>query len=188
VFLSTAAVSHQHRWLLGATLTAFAIVVQTWTMGRAVFLLDVALAIAFVFWVMQSAVAPASRVLPALIVSLLVQVAHFSEEFRTGFQTEFPSRFGYTWGDARFFAFNVAWLVVFGASAVAVARGRRLGYLAAYFLAIGGGIGNGLGHLALAAGVGGYYPGGYTATLALAAGVFLLVRLRPSPAPADRVR
>jgi hypothetical protein len=95
-------------------------------------------------------------------------------------QHALPSFFGYDWENWRFLAFNGVWVGVFIASAVAVARGRRLGYLGA-FLAVGGGIGHGLAHLALAAAAGGYFPGLYTAPLVI--GTLLLARLlQPSPA------
>jgi hypothetical protein len=165
-----------------AVLVAAAVVAQSWVMGRAVVALDVALVVSYALWASRVAPAPPPRVLPALIAALLVQLAHLAEEYRAGFQQAFPALFGYGWSDRRFLAFNLAWLAVFGASALAVARGRRLGYLGATFLAVGGGIGNGLGHLALAARAGGYFPGLYTAPLALGAGAVLLARLwSPNP-------
>jgi hypothetical protein len=56
-------------------------------------------------------------------------------------------------------------------------------YMIALFLAVGGGIGNGLGHIVLAIRAGGYFPGTYTAPLVFLAGAFLAVQLlRPAHA------
>ncbi|AHG88195.1 HXXEE motif-containing protein [Gemmatirosa kalamazoonensis] len=76
---------------------------------------------------------------------------------------------------------NAAWLAVFAASLWAMRRRGRaasLGALGATFLALGGGVGNGVAHLALALRAGGYFPGLYTAALCLVAGAVLLARLR----------
>jgi hypothetical protein len=53
------------------------------------------------------------------------------------------------------------------------------------FLALGGGVGNGLGHLVLAARARGYFPGVYTGALALLAGSALLFRLMKTSAEAE---
>jgi hypothetical protein len=161
----------------GVALVAVALVAQSWFMGRAVVLLDVALVISCALWAARPAPGSPARVLPVLAAALLVQLVHLAEEYRAGFQRALPALFGYAWEDWRFLTFNGVWLVLFAASAGAVARRRRLGYLGAFFLAVGGGIGNGLAHLALAAAAGGYFPGVYTAPLLLAAGTLLLVRL-----------
>lgn len=169
-----------------AAVVAAAIIAQSWFMGRAVVPLDVALAVSYALWVARPVPALPARVLPALAVALLVQLAHLAEEYRAGFHRAYPALFGYAWEDWRFLAFNAAWLLAFAASAGAVARGRRLGYLGAYFLAVGGGVGNGVAHLALAARAGGYFPGAYTAPLSLAAGLLLLARLLGRP-PSERI-
>jgi hypothetical protein len=165
-----------------AVLVTVAVLVQTLLMGRAVIALDAALLISLALWAVHPSRLPPARVLPVFAAAIVVQAAHLVEEYRAGFQRSFPSLFGYIWEDWRFLSFNVAWLVVLGACAAAMARRRRLGYLGAFFLAIGGGIGNGIGHLALAAREGGYFPGVFTAPLSIAAGSVLLVRLlKPAP-------
>jgi hypothetical protein len=175
-----AALARTHRG--AALLVAAALLAQTIVMGPAVAALDVALLVSYALWAARPVPAPPRRVLLALGAAVLVQLAHLAEEYHAGFQRAFPALLGYAWSDARFLGFNAAWLAVFAASALLVARGRRLGYLGATFLAVGGGIGNGLGHLALVARAGGYFPGAYTAPLALGAGALLLAQLlRKSP-------
>ncbi|MFL5385308.1 MAG: hypothetical protein ACJ8GN_22545 [Longimicrobiaceae bacterium] len=66
---------------------------------------------------------------------------------------------------------------MFAAGGIGLAQGRREAYLVALFLALGGGIGNGVGHLALAARAGGYFPGAYTGALALVVGGILAHRM-----------
>ena len=155
-------------------------------MGRAVFLLDLALILSFALWAGRSRMGSPRRVLPALATAVVVQLVHLTEEYYTGFQRALPALFGYAWEDWRFLTFNGAWLLAFGASAVAIAHRRSLGYLGAFFLAVGGGVGNGLAHLALVVRAGGYFPGAYTAPLSFAAGVLLLARLLDGSA--DRVQ
>jgi hypothetical protein len=167
---------------VASLLVACAVLVQTLVMGRAIVVLDVALVISLVVWgAYRRRLAPAPRVLPAFTVALLVQIAHFFEEYYTGFHRSFPALFGYVWEDGRFVAFNVAWVAILAVSAFAILRGYRLGYLGGFFLAIGAGIGNGFGHLALAARAGGYFPGSYTAVLSFGVGSVLLAQLIRSP-------
>ena len=174
----------ERKAVLGASavLAGGAILAQTWFMGWAVVGLDVALVVSYALWASRPAPVLPARVLPVLIAACVVQVAHLTEEYRTGFQRAFPALFGYAWEDRRFLTFNLVWLAVFAASAVAIARRQRLGSLPALFLALGGGIANGLAHLVLAARAGGYFPGAYTAPLCFVAGLLLLRRLLERPA------
>lgn len=153
------------------------IAAQSWFMGRAVLLLNLVLVLSFAVWATRPRTASPRRVLPAVAAAVVVQLGHLTEEYYTGFQRALPALVGYAWEDWRYLTFNGAWLVAFAASAVAIAHRQRLGYLGAFFLALGGGVGNGLAHLALVARAGGYFPGAYTAPLCLVAGVLLLARL-----------
>jgi hypothetical protein len=154
------------------------------TMGRAVALLAVALLVSYVLWLARFMWPPASRVIPAFAVAVAIQCVHLLEEYRTGFYRIFPSAMGSeAWSARRFLAFNLVWLAVFVVAGVGLQRVWRPAYLIALFLAIGGGIGNGLGHIMLAIRVGGYFPGVYTAPLALLSGAFLAFQLfRPARA------
>ncbi|HEX8243328.1 MAG TPA: HXXEE domain-containing protein [Longimicrobium sp.] len=152
-------------------------------MGRAVVVLAAALAASYAVWAARTEWGPPRRMLPAYTAAVLVQCVHLAEEFRTGFHARFPPLLGaQPWPAGRFLAFNFAWLAVFALAGIGLARGKRLAYLVALFLALGGGIGNGLGHLGLALRAGGYFPGAYTGALALVAGSMLMYRLmRPTP-------
>ena len=147
------------------------------TMGRAVALLAVALVVAYVVWLAQPVLEP-RRVLFAYLLAVLVQGLHFIEEYRAGFYREFPPLVGAApWSRPAFLLFNLAWLLVFVLAARGLTRRWRPAAVVALFLAIGGGVLNGLGHFALAARAGAYFPGLYTAPLSLAAGSYLLLRI-----------
>lgn len=147
------------------------------TMGRAVALLAVALVLAYVVWLAQSVLEP-RRVLSAYLLALAAQGLHFIEEYRAGFYREFPPLVGAApWSRSTFLLFNLAWLFVFVLAAQGVARRWRPAAVVVLFLALGGGVLNGLGHFALAARAGAYFPGLYTAPLSLAAGSYLLLRI-----------
>jgi Protein of unknown function with HXXEE motif len=114
------------------------------------------------------------RLLWPAALAVVVQAAHFAEELGSGFQRELPSLAGAPpWSLARFALFNGAWLVAFAWAAAT--RGRsRLGLAILGFLALGGGLLNGVAHVLLAIWRGGYFPGLATAPICGAAGAWLL--------------
>ena len=147
-------------------------------MGRAVSPLVVALGLAYVLWVGRLAWHSSGRTLLVYAASLVAQSAHLVEEYRTGLYDAFPPLFGAEpWSPNRFLLFNLAWMGAFFIGLFGLANQRRWAYLIALFLAIGGGVGNGLGHLVLVLMRGGYFPGAITAVLVLAAGTVLLWEL-----------
>jgi hypothetical protein len=169
--------SRSERVLTGLAV-AIACAVTLATMGRATTFLVVAMVVSYGLWSRRSDWSRAHGVIGVYAVAVLVQCAHLAEEYLSGFYRVFPPVFGAeSWSARRFLVFNLVWLIVFVIAGVALARGKRAAYLVATFLAIGGGIGNGLGHLALAAREGGYFPGAYTGTLALVVGSLLAYRL-----------
>jgi len=115
-----------------------------------------------------------------------VQCLHFVEEFFTGFHHEFAKWFGYEWSESEFVVFNLGWLLIFALAVVGIKRRMRLAYLVLLFLAIAGGIGNGIGHLLLAAKRGRYFPGAVTAPFCLIMGVMLLLGLFREPREAKK--
>jgi hypothetical protein len=169
--------------LLGAAFTLAAVTAQQHWMGAATALLDTALVAAFLLWSGAFRLNDPARVLPVYLLGLVVQCLHFAEEFATGFQRDFPHLLGYEWSDARFVTFNMVWLALFLLAALGVHRRVSLAYLAVTFFALGGGIGNGAGHLLLCLRRGGYFPGAVTAPLCLLLGILLIHRLFTSPAP-----
>jgi hypothetical protein len=151
---------------------------QLVVMGRAVTPLVIALVVSYILWIGQGVRRPTRGLLAAYAAALIVQCLHLVEEYRTGFYRVFPPVFGAEpWSPGRFLVFNFTWLAAFLIAGIGIAYVRRSAYVVALFLAIGGGIGNGLGHLALAVRRGGYFPGTYTAVLALFVGSILLRKL-----------
>jgi hypothetical protein len=156
-------------------------------MGRATVLLVATLVVCYGVWARRSEWPPAESIIGVYAVAVVVQCAHLVEEYRTGFYRVFPAVFGGDpWSAQRFLTFNLVWLTVFVIAGVGLLRGKQGAYLVALFLAIGGGIGNGLGHLALSAREGGYFPGAYTGVLALIVGSILAYRLMRRPVDVTR--
>lgn len=153
------------------------------TMGRVTIPLVVTLAVCYGIWARRSEWPAAKNIIGVYSVAVIVQFAHLFEEYRTGFYRAFPAVFGADpWSARRFLVFNFAWLTVFLIAGFGLVRGRRGAYLVAMFLAIGGGILNGLAHIALSIREGGYFPGAYTGVLALLVGSVLTYRLMLRPA------
>jgi len=161
----------------GAALVAAIVILQTAVMGRAIVLLDVALAVAWIVWSMRREWSAKKGPLPLYAVGLLAFAAHSAEEYATGFYRQFPAFAGYEWSPSLFIAFNVAWFVIFAIAGLAAQRGQSFGFLFILFFALGGGIMNGVGHILIAAILGRYFPGLITAPLLLVIGVALLRRL-----------
>jgi hypothetical protein len=167
---------------------AAVVALQTLVMGRAIVGLDAGLVLAFVFWRARPHLdADARRAVAAVYwPGLALQGAHFAEEWATGFARTLPGFFGYAWSDARFAAFNLAWLAVFVAAGVGLRRGADLALLPIWFFALVGGIGNGVLHVAAAVARGGYFPGVVTAPALFVVGVLLVRRLAAGVTPARR--
>lgn len=163
--------------LFGAFLVVTVVTAQAVWMGPAASLLGVGLVISYLVWVGTRWRDEVAAVLPMYLLAIAVQCAHFTEEYLTGFQRQFPGLVGYEWSDARFVSFNMAWLAAFVLAALGVYQRVALAYLGVLFLAVGGGVGNGAGHLLLSLRQGGYLPGVATAPLCLLAGLGLLARL-----------
>jgi hypothetical protein len=162
---------------LGALFVLVAIAVQVLFMGPAISLLCLGLVIAYLFWVATRWTNNPRKILPIYLLAILVQCLHLAEEYFTGFHHQFPRLLGYQWTGTQFLAFNAVWLAMFLLAAVGVYFGVRLAYLIVFFLALAGGIANGVGHMILALKSWGYFPGAFTAPLCFAVGVALLLKL-----------
>lgn len=99
--------------------------------------------LAYGVWVAAPLRNDAGAVLPVYLLAIAVQCLHFTEEYVTGFQHQFPRLFGDDWSDARFVTFNMLWLAAFVLAALGVYRRVQLAYLIVLFLALIGGAGNG---------------------------------------------
>ena len=161
-----------------ALAVALASLITLFTMGRATIVLVATMAISYWIWTSRKTWPEPERIIWPYAFSVSVLWVHVFEEYGTGFHVAFPAIFGAApWSADRFLAFNCLWLAIFFTAGFSLAQGKRFGYLVAVFLALGAGIGNGLGHLALSAQRGGYFPGAYTGAAALVAGVVLAYRL-----------
>ena len=166
---------------LFAVLTA---AVSLLVMGPAVGALCLAMLGAFVLYLrtFRRRLPSPESVLPLYLSAVAWQLLHFVEEFATGFHRELPPLVGAEpWSDARFLAFNMVHYALFLVSGVALVKGiRPLTYFAAFFLVVM--LVNGVGHPALALGVGGYFPGLWTSLASPVWAVLILARLRVAAA------
>ena len=123
-----------------------------------------------------------------LVVALVIQGIHFSEEAATGFHERLGAVLGLPGMSFTFFMFfNIAWLLIWIASVPGLRSARVAAYFAAWFLAIAG-ILNGIAHPLLAIAAGGYFPGLVSSPFIGAAGIWLWLRLRRSTQPHDDLK
>jgi hypothetical protein len=163
--------------MVGAVFVLMVLAAQTRWMGRAIILLSGGLVLAYGVWVACRWKNDAAAILPTYLLAVAVQCLHFTEEYVTGFQHRFPQLFGDDWSDARFVTFNMLWLAAFVLAGLGVYRRVQLAYLIVLFLALIGGVGNGISHLVLSAAHRGYFPGVVTAPFCLLMGIALVTRL-----------
>jgi Protein of unknown function with HXXEE motif len=163
--------------IIGAALVGIVLAAQTRWMGRPIIFLSGGLVVSYGVWAAGRWRNDAAAVLPVYLLAIVVQCLHFTEENLTGFQHRFPRLFGDDWSDARFVTFNMFWIAAFVLAGVGVYRRVPLAYLIVLFLALIGGVGNGVSHLVLSAANRGYFPGLITAPFCVLAGVMVLVRL-----------
>lgn len=163
--------------VLPAPFVFLAALLQFILMGPAVAVLSLGLIAAYALWAVTRLNYQSAAILPLYLIGIAVQCLHCCEEYLTGFQRELPGLLGYAWSDTRFIVFNLMWLSLFVGAAAGVQRGIRPAYLIVIFFALAGGIGNGLGHIALSIVRQRYFPGTLTAPLSLMVGILLLRRL-----------
>jgi len=141
--------------------------------------LAASVALAFTFYRAPVSVGAAThnRAIPLIATCLVLQSAHFIEEYTTRFYQRFPALLGLAPWSARFFvAFNVFWLIVWAVAALGVRSGSRVAFFPLWFLAMAM-IANGIAHPVLAVRASGYFPGLITAPVLGITGVALWMRL-----------
>lgn len=105
---------------------------------------------------------------------VLFQVAHFAEEYLLQFHLRFPELLRLPpWPVEFFVAFNVAWLVIWGAAIAGIAKLPRVAAFPLWFLAIVSAA-NGIVHPLLSLADGGYFPGLWSSPFVGILGALLL--------------
>ena len=130
--------------IIGAILVLIVLAAQKLWMGPAIMFLSGGLILAYVVWVTGRWKNDVAEVLPIYLLAVTVQCLHFTEEYVTGFQHQFPRLFGYDWSDPRFVMFNMLWLAAFVLAGLGIYRRVQLAYLIVLCLALIGGVGNGI--------------------------------------------
>lgn len=121
-----------------------------------------------------SALPELNRVRRVAAMTIIMQCAHFTEEWYNGFHKRFPEMLGLVpWSDTFFVFFNVIWIAIWSLCAAFLRIQPRAFSFPIWFLAIASVV-NGIGHPVLAIVSGGYFPGLWTSPFPGAAGVLLL--------------
>lgn len=126
---------------------------------------------------------------PRLLIpyALLVgtEALHMAEEYATGFPGQFSRLLGIPFPEPLFVTLILTALGVWTLGLAALAVRNPLGYYAAWYVAIGPGLANGVAHLVFPVAAGSlYFPGLATVALPTAASILLIRRMVPSPAAA----
>jgi len=117
------------------------------------------------------------RAVRAVVATVLVQGAHFTEETATGFYQRFPELLGLApWPSEFFVWFNLTWLAIWLIAAWGLAARRWVALFPLWFLGIAS-VANGIAHPLLSLAVRGYFPGLVTSPFVGAAGILVLRRL-----------
>lgn len=114
----------------------------------------------------------------ALVLALVIQGIHFTEEATTGFPERLGALLGIPAMPMSFFVvFNLLWLAIWVVSVPGIRSARTGAFFAAWFLAIAG-MFNAIAHPLLAIAANGYFPGLVTSPFIGVAGFWLWLRLR----------
>ncbi|HEY2434747.1 MAG TPA: HXXEE domain-containing protein [Vicinamibacterales bacterium] len=175
--------SSRDRMLGGSVVVAAALFQGLW-LGRAAALISVAFLAAYAVWLWGAWSLGSPSLQATYVVAVAIFFVHACEEFLTGFQRRLPALVGDHWTDTQFLVFNATWFAAFVLAGWGLRRRRPLAVLIVLFLALGGGVGNGVAHLLLVVAQGGYFPGAWTAPLCLIVGTALLRQLFTVPATA----
>jgi hypothetical protein len=146
-------------------------------MGPAVIFLNIGLILSLLAWLATGVgqTQPHRLIGPLFLASIAVQVLHLVEEYGGRFYELLPALFDqYPWQPQRFVVFNLIWIGIFLVAAVGVFKRIRLAYLAVWFMALVGGVGNAIFHTWLAIQNAGYAPGVATALINLPLGIALV--------------
>jgi hypothetical protein len=158
-------------------LSAIVVAVNSAVLGAPTIVLSIGFVVCALIWATREW-RRVPRLVPVATVAVVLLCLHFTEELVSGFAREFPALFGERWAVGTFVGFNVGWLVVFTVCTFGVARSQPLAFLGVLFLALIGGVANGIGHIVLSLLTGRVFAGTYTAPLLIVVGLVLARTLR----------
>ena len=149
-------------------------------MGFSVIFLNIGLAVSLIVWLNFKN--SYSRKLPLLyLIGILIQLAHFLEEYYMGFYKELPSIFNAnSWTGSQFIIFNIVWLIIFLLAAIGSFKKFKLSFLIVWFFVLIGGIGNGIMHIGLSLLRKEYFPGSVTSVFLFAIGIIMIQNITSS--------
>lgn len=110
-------------------------------------------------------------------LGVLLQAAHFGEEYSHQFYVRFPELLGLnSWSEDFFVTFNLFWLVIWVLSIACIGKVPRMAIFPLWFLAIAS-TANGFIHPMMSVIMGGYFPGLWSSPFVGLLGVVLLLAL-----------
>jgi hypothetical protein len=120
-----------------------------------------------------SAFSAMNRVRRLAAITVVLQCAHFTEEWYTGFYRRFPEVLGLApWPGEFFSIFNLSWIAIWCLCTAFLQSQPRVLSFPIWFLAIAS-IANGIGHPMLSVASGGYFPGLWSSPFVGVAGLLL---------------
>lgn len=166
--------------IIGALFATLAFAFNFWYMGFPILFLNIGLIISLIIWLNFNK--SYSRKLSWLyLISILIQVAHFLEEYFTGFYKVFPSFFSdRPWTGNQFIAFNIIWLIIFLLASIGTFKNIKLSFLVLWFFIVVGCIGNAVLHIGSTLLRQQYFSGTVTAFFLLIMGVTMIKEIRNS--------
>jgi hypothetical protein len=166
--------------IIAILFTVVAIGFNFWFMGLTVVFLNIGLAVSLILWLNFTKIY--SRRLSWLYMAgILIQLAHFMEEYYTGFYKDLPLIFNQNpWTGSQFLQFNIIWLIIFLLTAIASFKNIRLSFLVVWFFILIGGVGNGIMHIGLSLSRKEYFPGTVTAFLLFFIGLIMIKNIASS--------
>ena len=132
-----------------------------------------------------SASSEMNRVRRVAAMTIVLQCAHFTEEWYSGFHRRFPEMLGLVpWSNTFFAFFNLIWIAIWCLCAAFLRNQPRVLSFPLWFLAIASFL-NGIGHPVLSIVSGGYFPGLWSSPFVGAAGFLLFRALSRLTAPSS---
>jgi hypothetical protein len=132
-----------------------------------------------------SALSELNRVRRVAAMTIVLQCAHFTEEWYSGFHRRFPEMLGLVpWSNTFFAFFNLIWIAIWCLCAAFLRNQPRVLSFPIWFLAIASFL-NGIGHPVLSIVSGGYFPGLWSSPFVGAAGLLLFRALSRLTGPSS---
>jgi len=166
--------------IIAILFTIVALGFNFWYMGLSVIFLNIGLVVSLIIWLNFNK-SYTRRLSKLYLIGILIQIAHFFEEYYMGFYKELPSIFNAnSWTGSQFIIFNIVWLIIFLLAAIGSFNNIKMSFLIVWFFILIGGIGNGIMHIGLSLLRKEYFPGTVTAVFLFIIGIIMIHNITSS--------